>query len=96
MLNVRRSSVLERRTLERCILGSNPTDGASKRGQFHLSQVAQVSRDASSVSEKDGSRSEPKRSHIKPRIKRNCQIRSMSARIKDVNQSCLIKSFMLN
>ena len=40
------------------VLGSNPTDAVSNLGHVRLPHVAQVSRDDSSVSEKDGSRSQ--------------------------------------
>ena len=41
--------------------GSNPTDTASNLGQVPLPHVANVSRDASSIPKKDGSRRIPKR-----------------------------------
>ena len=48
----RRLSGLELRSLNREVLGSNPTDAVSNIGQVRLPHVAYVSRDASSISER--------------------------------------------
>ena len=53
-------SGLERRSLNREVLVSNPTDAVSNIGQVRLPHVAYVSRDDSSISGKDGSRSQTK------------------------------------
>ena len=51
-------SGLERRTLNREVLGSNPNDTVSNLGKVCSPHVALVSRDASSISEKYGSRNQ--------------------------------------